>query len=91
VSVTLRDRLPPHSLEAESALRGSAMIDRHVLDLAVELLEPDDFYAPVHETICLTMRDLWQAGQPSTGSPWLPVCANATSSNESAARPTSAV
>ncbi len=58
------DRIPPHNLEAEMALIGSVLVDRKIMDDAMELVRANDFYAHVHETIFGALCDLHDRGQP---------------------------
>jgi hypothetical protein len=44
-------RLPPHSIEAEQALLGSAMADKAVASRMVETVRPADFYRDAHRFI----------------------------------------
>jgi replicative DNA helicase len=42
------DRIQPNNLDAERAALGSAILDKNALLVALESLEPDDFYDPKH-------------------------------------------
>ncbi len=46
------------------ALIGSVLVDRKIMDEALEIVRPDDFYAHVHESIFAALRDLHDRGQP---------------------------
>jgi replicative DNA helicase len=58
------DRIPPHSLEAEMALIGSALVDREIMAHVAEIVRPSDFYAHVHESIFAVLVDLFDRGEP---------------------------
>ncbi len=55
-------RLPPQSLEAEEAVLGALLLDRGAIHQAMELLEPDQFYAPKNAEIFSSMVSLYQRG-----------------------------
>ena len=52
------DRIPPHNLEAEMAVLGSILVDREMMATVGEILQPNDFYAHVHESIFLALVQL---------------------------------
>ncbi|HVA26564.1 MAG TPA: DnaB-like helicase N-terminal domain-containing protein, partial [Candidatus Baltobacteraceae bacterium] len=58
------DRIPPHNLEAEMALLGSALVDREIMEKISELVKPSDCYAHVHETIFSVLVELFERGEP---------------------------
>jgi replicative DNA helicase len=58
------DRVPPHSLEAEMAVLGSALVDREALETVIEILKPSDFYAHVHEIVFEVIADLERQEMP---------------------------
>ena len=55
-------RLPPQSLEAEEAVLGALLLDRGAIHQAMELLEPEQFYAPKNAEIFSSMVGLYQRG-----------------------------
>jgi len=57
-------RVPPHSLEAESSILGSILIDKDAIYAVAELLRPDHFYHPGHEKIFAAMLDLYEERAP---------------------------
>ncbi len=59
----LLDRVPPHSEEAEIAVLGAAMIDNIAAGLAVEELEPEDFYKGSHAKIFEVIAALYDSGE----------------------------
>ena len=58
------DRIPPNNLEAEMALLGSVLVDREMMDVVAEIVQPADFYASLHETIFVALHALHQRGEP---------------------------
>lgn len=57
-------KLPPQSLEAEMSLLGSLMLDKEAIVKVADLIEPRDFYKPVHQIIYEAMLDLFQRNEP---------------------------
>lgn len=55
---------PPHSQTAEISVLGSMLLDSSALDLAIESLQPEDFYEPAHQDIFSCIRTLRNAGAP---------------------------
>jgi len=47
-SPTASERIVPHNLEAERALLGSILLDNTALNMALELIEKDDFFSEAH-------------------------------------------
>ena len=58
------DRIPPSNLEAEMAVLGSILVDREMMAAVSEIVSPADFYAHVHETIFLSLVQLYERGEP---------------------------
>jgi replicative DNA helicase len=50
---------PPHSLDAETAVLGSMLIDREAVIKALDLLKDEDFYRPIHQEIFRIIRRLY--------------------------------
>jgi replicative DNA helicase len=50
--------VPPHDLETEAALLGAIVVDSKALDTALEMLQPEHFYAGAHGLIFAACRDL---------------------------------
>jgi replicative DNA helicase len=59
------DRQPPHSLEAEEAVRGAVLAAGRLLAEVTGLLEEADFYRPAHRIIWRAMLRLADRGQPT--------------------------
>ncbi len=57
-------KTPPHNLEAEQALLGSALINKEAADRLMEAIDSNDFYAPANESIFISMKELFDSGQP---------------------------
>ena len=57
-------KVPPHSLEAEEALLGSALLSRDASNRLMEAVKPSDFYSPTNQTIFEAMKDLFDSGRP---------------------------
>ena len=60
----LLEKLPPYNLEAEQAVLGSMMLDKEAVYIAMEMLEPEDFYKEAHQLIFSAILSLEAAGQP---------------------------
>src|SRR5438309_79613 len=54
-------RLPPQNVEAEQAVLGAILLDNQALYKTLEILDPEEFYRPVHKRIFRGMVEL--AGQ----------------------------
>jgi len=60
-----RDRVPPHDLDSEVALLGSALLSRTALTAALDAhVGADDFYKPAHSIIWRGILDLFADDQP---------------------------
>jgi len=62
-----QDQVPPHNLEAEQAVLGSALIAAQQGDIrtfltALETLDPGDFYGTAHAVIFTALGDLHRGG-----------------------------
>ncbi len=58
------DRIPPQNVEAEKAVLGSVLVDREMMSTVTEVLQSQDFYSPLHETIYVALVTLWERGEP---------------------------
>ncbi len=58
------ERVPPHSLEAEEAVLGGLLVDSDALNEVIEILKPDDFYRPRHQTIYKAVIELFEMSEP---------------------------
>jgi len=52
-------RIPPQDTEAEKAVLGAMLLDKHAVSPAVELLQPDYFYSTANEKIFGAMLQLY--------------------------------
>lgn len=44
-------RVPPNSIEAEACVLGAMILHADCIDIVIQILEPDYFYRPAHQTI----------------------------------------
>ena len=58
------DRLPPHSLEAETCVLASMMLDKEVAGAIVQLVDRESFYLADHQIIFDVMRRLYDNNRP---------------------------
>jgi replicative DNA helicase len=56
----LIDRIQPNNLDAERAVLGAIILEKSALPVAVEMLEPDDFYDPRHSMAFDLIKDMAQ-------------------------------
>jgi replicative DNA helicase len=61
---TKSSQTPPQDLQAESAVLGAILIDPEAIVKASEILRPDSFYAPKHQTIFACMQSLYEKREP---------------------------
>ncbi|MCL2480709.1 MAG: replicative DNA helicase, partial [Spirochaetaceae bacterium] len=59
----LKDKIPPHNIEAEKATLGAILINPEAKDTVVMYLRPDDFYKNSHKTIFKAILDLSEKGE----------------------------
>ncbi len=59
----LLDRSPPHSLEAESGVLGSLMLDPRLVDDVGPILRAHEFYSPAHRRLYEVVLELHAAGK----------------------------
>jgi len=57
-------RIPPHDLEAESAVLGALLIDKEAITLLSELVKPEYFYNDHHRIIFESMLELYEQRSP---------------------------
>lgn len=57
-------RIPPHSLDAEAALLGAALIRQQIVGDMRNYVAASDFYKPSHQNIWQAMLDLYEKGEP---------------------------
>jgi replicative DNA helicase len=54
----LKDKIPPHNLEAEKATLGAVLLDPDALDVALQYLRSNDFYKNRHKLIFTSILEL---------------------------------
>ncbi len=59
--------IPPHSLEAESAVLGSILINAQSMNKVVEILEPEHFYSLQNQLIYEAICNLYNQNKPYDG------------------------
>ena len=72
--VQISDRLPPQNIEAEEAILGGILLDPEAISRVLEMLRPEFFALPSHQTIYRGMVELYQQGKPTdlmTVTTWL--------------------
>lgn len=53
-----KERVPPHNLDAESAVLGALLLSKEALDVVVQVLRPSDFYRQAHRTLFETILEM---------------------------------
>jgi replicative DNA helicase len=59
------DRQPPQDLTAEQSVLGGMLLSKDAIADVVEVLRPDDFYRPAHQTVYECVLDLYGRGEPA--------------------------
>jgi replicative DNA helicase len=54
----LKDSIPPHNDEAETATLGALLLDPEAVNRIVPIIRPDDFYKTAHRKICQSILNL---------------------------------
>jgi replicative DNA helicase len=54
----LKDSIPPHNEEAETATLGALLLDPDAVNKVIPIIRPDDFYKSAHRKICQSIIDL---------------------------------
>ncbi len=57
-------RVPPHSIEAEACVLGSMVLHGDCIDVVIQILQPDFFYRPAHQTIFEILVDMRNDRKP---------------------------
>jgi replicative DNA helicase len=60
----VRDRLPPHSPEAEKSVLGSMLRDNAVIGDVIPILRADNFYSDAHQKAFQAILALYEKGHP---------------------------
>src|SRR5438045_8507148 len=56
------ERPLPHSADAERAILGAVILDNNLINQAIELMRPDDFYQRAHQLVFRAMIALSERG-----------------------------
>ena len=56
--------MPPQNIEAEISTLGALMLDSNAVIRVTDILKPEDFYRPPHQTIYSIIIDLFERHQP---------------------------
>ena len=59
------DRQPPQDIAAEQSVLGAILLSKDAIADVIELLKPDDFYRPAHQTVYECVLDLYGRGEPA--------------------------
>ncbi|MBI5793882.1 replicative DNA helicase [Candidatus Uhrbacteria bacterium] len=62
--VMVKDRIPPHNLEAEQSLLGCLLIDRDAIIKVADGVHGDDFYREAHQKIFEAILQLFERHDP---------------------------
>lgn len=62
-SSQLRDKVPPHNLDAEQATLGALLLDWGSLGLVIQYLRPEKFYSLQNQKIFTAMLELYNEGK----------------------------
>ena len=57
------DNLPPHNLDAEEIVLSAILHDNNTLPLVMTMLEPEDFYYPMHKLIFTSIVNVYRKNQ----------------------------
>ncbi len=63
-TTTLSDKLPPQNLEAERACLGSMLLDKEAIEIAIDILQSDDFYSDQHRIVYDALIELYNRSVP---------------------------
>ena len=58
-----KERVPPHNLDAESAVLGALLLSKDALDVVIQVLKPADFYRQAHKVLFETISAMSSEGQ----------------------------
>jgi replicative DNA helicase len=64
LATTLSDKLPPQNLEAERACLGSMLLDKEAIEIAIDILQSEDFYSDQHRTVYDALIELYNRSVP---------------------------
>ena len=58
-------RTPPQDLTAEQSVLGGMLLSKDAIADVVEVIQPNDFYKPAHQSVYDTILDLYARGEPA--------------------------
>lgn len=61
---SLRQYVPPHSIEAEQSVLGAMFIEQAAIEKVAEMLSPEDFYREAHQTLFEAILALSAKSEP---------------------------
>ena len=64
-SSSLKDKVPPHNLEAEQATLGALLLDAEAIGVVIRFLRADSFYSLQNQKIFQAILSLFNKGQRS--------------------------
>lgn len=64
-NIPLKDKVPPHNLEAEQATLGALLLDAEAVGTVIRYLRPDSFYSLQNQKIFQAILSLFNKGQRS--------------------------
>lgn len=63
-NLNISGKVPPNSAEAEESVLGGILLDNNTVNIALEILQPEDFYKPAHTLIFTAMTGLSDRREP---------------------------
>ena len=63
--LSIKDRLPPQNIDAERSVLSAMLLDAEAAGSAVDILSPQHFYSPAHQTIFHAIRSLYEKNIPT--------------------------
>lgn len=57
-------KIPPQAVELEEAVLGAIMLEKDAYTAVIDILKPEIFYKPIHQTIFQAIQSLFQKSEP---------------------------
>lgn len=57
-------KIPPQAVDLEEAVLGAIMLEKDAYTAIIDILKPDIFYKPVHQTIFKAIQSLFEKSEP---------------------------
>ncbi len=57
-------RVPPHSIQSETCVLGSMILHAPCIDSVLQIVKPEHFYRPAHQTICHVLIEMHDQRKP---------------------------